>query len=67
MIDSQVPLLETSINMQQCLDCGFDCQTYGYCKQEAIEDVDKQDAYLFDILKQKGYGGCAAGQPGDSG
>ncbi len=41
-----------------CNGCGFDCDIYGYCKKNDIDDVDLQDYYLYDVLKQKGYGGC---------
>ncbi|MGN0176674.1 MAG: hypothetical protein ACI389_02430 [Methanobrevibacter sp.] len=46
------------VDTSMCEQCGFDCDVYEYCKQTAIKDYDLQDQYLYDVLEQKGYGGC---------
>ena len=52
------PMNEFDMDLSECTTCGFDCDIYGYCKKTAFDDVDLQDDYLHDVLKQKGYGGC---------
>ena len=46
------------VDTMECSGCGFNCDQWGYCKTDAYEDYDLQDQYLYDVLKQKGYGGC---------
>lgn len=45
-------------DQKNCDVCQFDCEAHGYCKIDAINDVDMQDTYLYDVLRDKGYNGC---------